>query len=747
MPESERITSRMTYLKFVIYSLFVYLSGKIQAMKRIYYLYMMTSLLSLSGPAGAQKVATQPAKGTILVNDSITLDLPEVFIKADRPLVKMADGKLEYDIPHLIKSKPVDNAFDVLGELPGVEKCGDTFSLVGTSETTIIINGRKSSMTPDQLAGMLKSTPSTKVKRVDVMYSTPPQYGVRGASINVVIENDRSLKDVLNGQLSLTGRQANYFTPSGILNLSYVGKKYSTDFSYSAGYRHTLSKEDMHAEPTMQGMRYDIIQKNRSENKSISHNLRATFDYDFDNKDKLSLSYVGKYTHDRPYSMRMGETEFQGLQTVNTDSRTSGPSSLHSARIDYAGHRNLNAGIDYTFYKDRSLQELINNFEDANDQSRRNENRQQSQRANLYLNHFILTANKWKISYGLEASLSGTTNKAEALLDNTQEHEGTFNLTQKEHSVGAFAGFSHSFGKKLTLNASLTVRYYKATVDSAGSKSTLWDRADLFPALSAIYRINPTNMLQFSLSSNRVYPSYWATTPNTYYMNVYSVIKGNPQLKPSLNYSMQLTYVLKNKYVLGAFANFLPDNIQQMSYQEHDRLQSVFHNINLDVYNMYGLMAVIPFKAGEVLSSRLTLTGISLRNKGTLVDLDFDRHKLIGRAMLTNTLFLTHDKNLSLDISGNYSTKMIQGIYNIDPMYGLDAALVWTLPKQKLRFTLKADDVLNSRKPVTYIDQQGQKSRMELFMDMQSISLTIRYSFGGYKEKKVKSVDTSRFGT
>lgn len=127
--------------------------------------------------------------------------------------------------------------------------------------------------------------------------------------------------------------------------------------------------------------------------------------------------------------MRMGETEFRGLQTVHTNSRTNGPSSLHSARIDYTGHQNLSAGIDYTFYKDKTLQELTNNYEDSDNQSRHNDSHQQSQRADLYLNHFIMTSGKWKISYGLEASLSKTENKAEALLDNTQEHEGTYNLT------------------------------------------------------------------------------------------------------------------------------------------------------------------------------------------------------------------------------------------------------------------------------------------------------------------------------
>ena len=111
--------------------------------------------------------------------------------------MKVSEGKLQYDIPNLVKDKPVDNAFDVIGELPGIQKDGDKVSIIGTPSTSILINGRKSSMTAEQLAGLLKSTSSSKVKQIDVMYSTPPRFGVKGASINVVIENDKSLKDVL----------------------------------------------------------------------------------------------------------------------------------------------------------------------------------------------------------------------------------------------------------------------------------------------------------------------------------------------------------------------------------------------------------------------------------------------------------------------------------------------------------------------------------------------------------------------
>lgn len=141
-------------------------------MKRIYYLLPIAGLLSLPTQMLAQK---QTGSETILVNDSITLNLPEVFVKAERPLVKVADGKLQYDIPNLMKSKPVDNAFDILGELPGVGKNGDNISLLGTSETTIIINGREKFDDTGTVGRHAESDSFVQGKkdRSDVQHSTP----------------------------------------------------------------------------------------------------------------------------------------------------------------------------------------------------------------------------------------------------------------------------------------------------------------------------------------------------------------------------------------------------------------------------------------------------------------------------------------------------------------------------------------------------------------------------------------------
>ena len=712
-------------------------------MKHFYH-YLLTVFLAGQVPGWGQNASE---KKHIFVIDSITVDLPEVFVKAERPLVKVSEGKLQYDIPNLVKDKPVDNAFDVIGELPGIQKDGDKVSIIGTPSTSILINGRKSSMTAEQLAGLLKSTSSSKVKQIDVMYSTPPRFGVKGAFINVVIENDNSLKDVLKGDISLPGKQGYFFSPSGQANLSYIGKNYSADISYSAAYDHGRQEEEMIARPTVNDRPYDIRQDDWYNNVSLSHNIRGAFDFDLKSKDRLSLSYTGRFYDPDKVSRRGALTEFVNIRRVETELELSGASNLHNARMDYIGHKGFRAGMDYTFYKNDDKQHLVNDFEKEEEQTISTLSSQQVQRVDLYMNDSRKLKKEWMLDYGVDASFSDTRNESGQSINGGNAPEGTFRLKQKDYSMGAFAGFTKQFGKKVSLNASLSLQYYKASVDSAGKKKTLWNRAGLFPHLNFTYKVAPSGMLMFSFSSDKTYPSYWMTTPTTYYMNVYSSIIGNPDLKPQLSYSMQLNYVLKSKYVFGLFTNIQPDKIQQMTYQRHDELRSVFQTVNMDIYNMYGAVAVIPFRPFDFMSSRLTLMGCAIHNKGTLYDVFFDRKKLFGRAELNNTFYLTEDRNLLLELRGYCISPVIQGLYDVDLIYNVSAGLTWTFAKKKMRLTVRGNDLFEGGNPVTRVDEQGQKSRMKLWQDSRNVTLTLRYSFGGYKEKKAKEVDTSRLGT
>ena len=88
--------------------------------------------------------------------DSLYMQLPEVMVKGERPVVKAEKGKLVYDLPRLVSNLPVDNAYEAIKELPGIVDMGGGLMLAGTS-VTVVINGKVSTMSTEQLNTLLKS--------------------------------------------------------------------------------------------------------------------------------------------------------------------------------------------------------------------------------------------------------------------------------------------------------------------------------------------------------------------------------------------------------------------------------------------------------------------------------------------------------------------------------------------------------------------------------------------------------------
>lgn len=694
---------------------------------------------------GILSLQAQKKDTLLLVNDSITITLPDVFVNAERPLVKVSDHALQYDIPALIKAKPVNTAYEVLSDLPGLMLTGDQLSIIGAPSTTIILNGRKSSMTAAQVVQFLKSTSAGKVRNIEVMYSTPPRYGVKGASININTEKNPETARSIQTDLSLTGRQAHYFSPSGILNFTYSARRRTFDFSYAIDYKRTWNKEEMNAYPIVDNQAYTIRQLNKATGKPLTHQIKAGFSQEFKNKSLFSITYTGHVARKKTH--RFSNTHFMDIEQTYTHNEIKSPSQMHNLRADYRASKYWNAGVDYTFYKAKNEQALQNDYTKGGLQTIQALSRQQINRGNVYLSYSRPLANRFTFNTGVEAAFSGTSNSSFTYLDETENPEATFKQRENEYEIGGYMGLTKKFGTKLSLDLSLNIEYSRAEVDSAGRKDVLWKDVNLFPQLTFTWQLPKSNILQLNFSSNKKYPAYWELSPSLSYLNTYSVVAGNPRLKPEKIYSARLNYILKRKYIFGLFANHQADYIRQTYYQSQTQLRAIYQTINFDAHNLYGVMGVLPVRYCEFANSRLTVTGFLIHDKGRLHELVFNRKKIYGRFMLTNTFFLSRQKNLSLEISGYYGTQSIQGLYDVKEMYDLSAGLVWRVCKGKCSFTLRGEDLLNGRQATTLIREKGQQSRMKLLGDTRMVSLTVRYSFGQVKKKAAaKPVDTSRFG-
>ena len=107
---------------------------------------------------------------------------------------------------------------------------------------------------------------------------------------------------------------------------------------------------------------------------------------------------------------------------------------------------------------------------------------------------------------------------------------------------------------------------------------------------------------------------------------------------------------------------------------------------------------------------------------------------------------LCRKPDLALEVNGFFQSAAIQGTYDINPLGSVDAALKWTFDKGRASLSLRCNDIFETSSPLTRIRYGGQWLDMGSQHYSRTTTVHFSYRFGGYREKKHKEVDTSRFG-
>ncbi|MCH4018168.1 MAG: hypothetical protein LKH12_04135 [Prevotella sp.] len=131
-------------------------SGENKVLKRLVWIAVM--ILAMDTSLKAQKADS-------LRMDSIIHSLPEVMVKGERPVVKVEQDKLVYDVQKLVEKKAVDNIYDALKEIPGVTAQEKALTL-GGMPATVVLDGKVTTMTSEQLMTLLKTLPASRIDKV-----------------------------------------------------------------------------------------------------------------------------------------------------------------------------------------------------------------------------------------------------------------------------------------------------------------------------------------------------------------------------------------------------------------------------------------------------------------------------------------------------------------------------------------------------------------------------------------------------
>lgn len=652
-----------------------------------------------------------------------------VVVEGERPVVKVEQGRLSYDLGRLTEGQAVNNAYEALTRLPGVTEQEGTLTLAGASSVTVILNGRPSTMSAEQLATLLRSTPVDRVEKAEVMFSAPPQYHVRGAAINVVLR--RSHVTAFSGEVHANYTNRYYDTYDAGGNFLLTSPKWSADVTYSAARSKELSSFDLRSLHTFEGQQYDIRQDEWMTSEGWSHQFRAGIEYAPEQRGRVSAAYTASFAPNTDGLSRSTGTYVTSLSEKFSDL------SLHNLALRYTSTFGLDLGLDYTHYDNPEHSTLANDYAGGQSTAFRIGSGQRIDRLNVTADERHAFASGWELTAGGGFAFARSHDwQHYTVLEGAPATSDT-DARLDEYTANLYAGFGRQFAT-MSFSASLSGEYYRL-----GG----YENWSLYPQASLNWMPSERHIVQLNFSSDKEYPAYWEMQGAISYIDGYSEIHGTSGLRPSRSYEAQAVYIYRQKYIFVLFWNERPDYFTQAAWQASDRLALIYQSLNWNFNRQWGVNAVIPFRIGQWLDSRLTLTGMRMRQKcDPFHDMAFDRSKWVGIARLVNTFHLSRKPALDLEVNGFFQSGAIQGTFDIEPLGSADAALKWTFDRSRATLSVRCNDLFNSGTPQSQVRYRGQWLDMGALRYMRTVTLHFSYRFGGYKAKKHKEVDTSRFG-
>ena len=669
--------------------------------------------------------------------DSLTMEtmlhnLPEVMVKGSRPIVKAERGMLSYNMPLLLKQLPADNAYEALTRIPGVSDATGSISFSG-NEVTLIINGQATTLTQEQLTKRLKAIPAAQLAKAEVMLSAPARYHVRGMAINIVTKYYAGTNQ-LSGQIIGGMRQNKYANEFGNLYLSLQRDKFGLDAQYKYVNGNSYGESSRIANHPLGNNRIHYNDETGQKSFGITHDYRLGMNYAFSKSHRLDVAYTGQWDKTNSNSRTTGSS----ISGMHRDSHE----YLHNVDVNYALPFGLTLSGSYTYYRTPQQQAL--------DGTITTENKNETERnltsgSEQTINKWMFTADQthslshdWGLSYGVKGQF--TSNKSYQTTidkDGTILPDGTSSVDNNERIWNIYAGFSKQINKAISLEASVAAEQYHSPV---------WDKWRVYPTLNALWNVNDNHLLNLSFSSNSEFPSYWSTMSNVFYSSTYTEIHGNPDLKPFSYYNVNLMWQIKRRYTLMAFASLKPDYSVQLPYQPTDRMAVILKETNFNYENSFGLQASAIFSAGKWLNGNVFAVGIYKHAKSDhFFDLPFNRKKLTAALGGTASIKLCSTQDLRLILNPFFQSKVIQGVYDVSPIFRMNAKLQWTSHDGKWGLRINGSNIFNNKADTRSV-QGNQDYRMKINNNWATATFAVIYKFGGYKEKKVKAVDTSRMG-
>jgi hypothetical protein len=688
--------------------------------------------------------------------------LGEVQVTARKPLLEMQGDKLVFNV----ESSPVAgglNAFELLEKVPGVtiKQSDQSISLQGRQGVLVMLDGRQTYLSPDQLANLLKTMRAEEIEAIEVIANPSARYDAAGGSGILNIRTKRAklfgtqYTAVLGGGYSYYPQYGNFPKYNASVSVSRRKEKI-TLFGGLSFNRHSWLTAGTDQTTLLE--RGQVVETRSSdefaEGFGYHANARAGAEYFVSKQTTLGVQVKGtrgRDEFDRFITQQIdrartdGRIETQRYRDANSWNLTANANLKHV--FPKTGTQptpaELTADLDYVRVKDTYLSLFDNRFFDEENlvPTARTQNRidrpTYTRIVSAKADYVRPMARQQKLEAGLKSSF--VSNDVRFQSDFTANAtESVFRYDEIIHAT--YLTWSGNLAKKTQFQLGLRGEYTDVRGRDRAERTLVRNRyANLFPSLSLTQKWKDKHQMALSYSRRIDRPTYDRFNPFALFFSPLEYTEGNPNLLPGFRNVGTLTYSFDNAYSLG------------LTYQDWQRYPFGVYDVDAELipgqrlirtsyenvpggrmawYGATGSAQVTPVKGWNLTGNVWWgLAQTRLRRNDAVLD----GQQAQGGAYLSNNL--TVSKTLTLEISGWYNSGSLQGFERSRAQGAVNVGVLQSMWSKKGNLKLSLDDPFNLARYRFVATTDTYRNRGLNRWDNRQVRLTLTYNFGNLNVK------------
>jgi len=681
----------------------------------------------------------------ILLDNSQQLD--EVVVIKQKPRIERKVDRLVFNVGNTALAD--GDIWDVLKRTPNLLIINDKLTIKGSGSVGILINGRKVNIPEKDIINLLSGTSASSVESVEVITNPPAKYSAEGGMlVNIVLK--RNLIAGYNGAVYNKYRQGVFARHTLGTDHYFRGSKtaFSVNYSYSKNKsidrftdRTTFLENDGGESRWISEL--DVLRRRQQ------HNISSFFDYDINDKNRLSLSSINlvqpKLFSENDSETLIGNTAGtveSSFTTLNFSDANQLNTSLY---LDYV--HTLKQGSELSFnthftYYDTSRPQIINNdfFDESGNRTAENDFITTSeQRINLFslqADYSTSLNDKFNLEAGARyADINSGSNVAQEGFDTGQPglnptEEGNFDYD--EAIWAAYAGLNKG-GDLWRINTGLRAEYTETvgnlnTAPQANKRSYL----EFFPSFSVQYLPSKKHNLKLYYYRRITRPRYNTVNPFQIFLTNNSVVEGEPNLLPATRNYVSAGYTYDRGYTLELFYRNEKNPFLQFLRQDNDSKVFIRKTANFDRNINYGADFTISKQPFHFWDFSMFLSYYSVQYD--FVDFDsgqnIENRQWTSKMRTSSTFTFLSDKTLYVDIDFLFVSALANGNSVRDGYNQLDFGVRKTLWDKKASISIGLLDIFNQGNLFTVRNFGNQNNSSLARPENRLLTFGFRYKFG-----------------